>query len=155
MYFLKYSLNCVFFSVSWYCLKRCHSGEREGGREGSRDPGRDRDWDQDRHGDRNRPRDRKSSYKVRFSQENVTGNFSKPGFPHGKATLCRLDLGIYSAFISQHVKLPPREAVVKLTEIVSPQSFQSLRSQGWRWATVSWDHSCLLGQVALKHPRNR
>lgn len=45
--------------------------------------------------------EQQSSYKARSSQENLAGNFSESGFPLGKATLCQLDVGIYSAFVSQ------------------------------------------------------
>lgn len=45
--------------------------------------------------------EQQSSYKARSSQENLSGNFSESGFPLGKATLCQLDLGTYSAFVSQ------------------------------------------------------
>lgn len=45
--------------------------------------------------------EQQSSYKARSSQENLAGNFSESGFPLEKAMLCQLDVGIYSAFISQ------------------------------------------------------
>lgn len=43
----------------------------------------------------------KESKTDRATARSSQGNFSESGFPLGKATLGQLDLGIYSAFVSQ------------------------------------------------------
>lgn len=84
--------------------------------------------------------EQESSYKAGSSQENLTGNFSASGFPLGKATLCQLDLGIYSAFVSQSGQASSNRNRSQIYSKCVPQ-FQVLQKPGlklsYKWVKTT------------------